>query len=535
MSRHPLIRKVKVMKHTHILIIGSGVAALQLAKRLRSDLHVIILTKSIIYSSNSYLAQGGIAAAIGNNDNSYKHFLDTIEAGRHHNDPEAVLKMTDEAPSLISSLYHSGCAFDTDSDGKLLLGMEGAHSERRIVHGGGDATGKNIMEFLLAEMGDNVTLVENIFVYDILTDQAGRCIGAKGKLHDGKIKYYYADHVILAAGGCGQLYSYTSNAETITGDGVSIAYRAGAEIADMEFIQFHPTLLYIDGKAKGLISEAVRGEGAKLVTKAGKAIMEGVHPLKDLAPRHIVSQTIYDYIKSNQQVFLDIRNIEHFAERFPTITSLCCQNGIDLEQGLLPVVPGSHFSMGGVKTDLYGRTNISCLYAVGEVACTGVHGANRLASNSLLEGMVYGQRLADLLNSEHLNTTSNFKPKPFHPVEKSFSYRLKAPDPAVLKVKMMDNTGIVRSESGLASQKSWLESFDVDQWTSANLDGETVSNISKGFMLIAAWLITKSALQRVESRGGHFRMDHPFEADNWKQKTIVFKRNEKEVSNYEFI
>ncbi|EIJ79022.1 L-aspartate oxidase [Bacillus methanolicus PB1] len=512
------------MSFSDVIIIGSGVAALQLARNLRSEINVRIITKSHVRNGNSYLAQGGVAAALGEKDSPYQHYVDTIKAGRYHNDQEAVFKMTSEAPKLIQNLYASGCSFDKNERAELLLGMEGAHSEKRIVHGGGDATGSRIIDFLLSQLKKNVSITENVFVYDLLIDkQSKRCIGVKGKDKHGNIEYFYADRVVIATGGCGQLYSFTSNAETVTGDGLALAYRAGAELVDMEFVQFHPTLLFKDGKTRGLISEAVRGEGARLVTKDGIPFMDDVHPLKDLAPRHVVSQTIYDYLKKGEQIFLDIRMISHFRSRFPTITSLCERNGVSIEDGLLPVAPGSHFLMGGIKSDLYGRTSVNGLYAIGEAACTGIHGANRLASNSLLEGLVYGERLARLLNSDKsAKINSQLIPREF---KSNFAPGLNLPQIQEMQTRMMDNAGIVRTKETLSEQKRWLESFDVHNWSYANLDKLPPEEIMKVFMLITSWLITDSALKRTESRGGHFRSDYPYEDDlTWKGIQIIQRR-----------
>ncbi|MBS4210277.1 L-aspartate oxidase [Bacillus sp. FJAT-50079] len=504
------------MKYSNVIIIGSGIAALQLARKLRDDLNVMIITKSSQLNSNSYLAQGGIAAAIGMNDHPEKHFIDTLEAGRYHNHPGVVRALTEAAPNLISDLVHHGCVFDKDEYGELALGMEGAHSEKRIIHGGGDATGKTIIDFMVAQ-NNNIKTIENVYVFELLLDSAGeRCIGVKGKMPDGKIETYFADHIVLATGGCGQLYRYTSNAEPVIGDGIALAYQAGAEISDMEFIQFHPTLLYVNGKTRGLISEAVRGEGGRLVTEEGKLIMEHVHPLADLAPRHIVSQTIYDYLKRGKQIFLDISNVKYFSKRFPTIASNCKNNGIDLKKNKIPVVPGSHFLMGGIKTDLFGRSSLKGLYAIGEVACTGVHGANRLASNSLLEGLFFGQMLA-----EHLNKQSKEKINFDVFSRKKATVQKNLPSIQDIQHLMMERVGIVRSQEGLLRQKQWLKSFSIENVDLAELPHE---NISQVFMLITASLITDAALERTESRGGHFRQDYPCENDHlWLRKEINLK------------
>lgn len=525
------------MKIANVLIVGSGIAALQLAATLRNDLNVMVLTKGSLTNGNSHMAQGGVAAALSAKDTPKLHYLDTLEAGRNHNDSEAVLQLTKEAPELINELLNNGCPFDLNEKREFKLGMEGAHSEKRIVHSGGDATGKAIVNFLVSKLGSNILVQDHAFVYELIVNDDGRCIGVKGKLPDGTTEVFYAEHIVLATGGCGQLYTFTSNAETVTGDGLALAYLAGAELVDMEFIQFHPTLLYVDGQTKGLISEAVRGEGARLVTEDGELIMEDVHPLKDLAPRHIVSQTIYEYLKAGKQIYLDISSIENFSKRFPTVSAICREAGVQLEVGKLPVAPGSHFLMGGVKTDSMGQTNIKGLYAIGEVACTGVHGANRLASNSLLEGMVYGRRLGNWINEQRSSTDllffeSNDRQPPSLLKEK----KLTLPEHHVLQQTMMDRTGIIRNNAALLMQKTWLESYQLEDWLNENLERYSTEELTKVFMLITAWLTTDAALARTESRGGHFRADYPNEDNtNWLKKQILYKRNPKKDDRSEQI
>lgn len=518
------------MKQADVIIIGSGIAALQLATKLTKSLNVILLTKRDITMGNSYMAQGGVAAALSLGDDPYLHYLDTLEAGAHHNNAEAVLEMTKGAPELIKGLWQAGCSFDEDEHGKLLLGMEGAHSMNRIVHSGGDATGKHMVDFLLGNVEENISVEQSVFVYELILN-GNRCIGVKAKLPDGTNEVYCAGHVVLATGGCGQVYSFTSNADSATGDGMALAYRAGAELADMEFVQFHPTLLFVDGKTRGLVSEAVRGEGAILVTAEGKRIMEGIHPLLDLAPRHIVSQTIYDYSKKGTRIFLDISAIANFSARFPTITQLCTEHGVKVEKGLIPVVPGSHFIMGGVKTDLNGRTSIHGLYAIGEVAYTGIHGANRLASNSLLEGMFVGGNLADWLNT--YGAANSFTEIP--DVQSQYYSMPDLPDIQELKNRMMDLTGIVRTKESLSAQKEWLGQLGLHEWLDASLDHLTAAEINKLFMYITACMITDSALERTESRGGHYRDDFPHEDNyNWMKRQIIHKRKTVKDGKHEF-
>ncbi len=521
------------MEENDVLIIGSGVAALQLAVLLRRDYNVKIITKSHIRHANSYLAQGGIAAAVGIGDDPSKHFADTLEAGRFHNHEPTVREILSEAPALIGDLSKHGNIFDRGPDGNLLLGLEGAHREKRIVHCRGDATGKHVMEHLIGLLAENVQIDENVLAYELIMDRGqNRCIGVKAKNQDGAIRCYYGKYVILATGGCGQLYPFTSNAPTVTGDGIAMAYLAGAEIADMEFIQFHPTLLYKDGETKGLISEAVRGEGAVLIAEDGTPIMEGVHPLKDLAPRHVVSHTMFQYIENGHEVFLDIRPIEHFESRFPSITSLCRKSGIDLSAGRIPVAPGCHFLMGGIKTDFLGRTSINGLFAIGETACTGLHGANRLASNSLLEGLYQGKKLSQWINSNfEKRSVAQRSPRPLPSMGEK---KVPLPDVRVLKNAMMERVGIVRSKALLEEQKKWLHRLNVHDWT--ELDCYSIPDITKIFMYINACLITEAALRRTESRGGHYRSDFPFEDDeNWQKKIIVQKREGGASVHYEHV
>jgi L-aspartate oxidase len=518
------------MTYDDVLIVGSGVAALQLATFLNKNVNVRILTKSKVRNANSYLAQGGIAAAIGKQDHPSKHFMDTLKAGRFHNNVESVRKIVDEAPALIREIFKNGPVFDRDSNGEMLLGMEGAHSEKRIVHSGGDATGKNVVEYLISQLKDNVQLEEEVFAYGLIVKD-NRCIGVKTKKPNGEIHIYYGNYIVLATGGCGQLYTYTSNADTVTGDGIAMAYLAGAEVADMEFNQFHPTLLYSNGETKGLVSEAVRGEGGILVTEDGTPIMEGVHPLKDLAPRHVVSQKIYEFVSKGIGIYLDIHSIPNFSERFPSITEICKENGVDLSMGRIPVVPGSHFLMGGIKTDLIGRTTVDGLFAIGEASCTGLHGANRLASNSLLEGLYQGKMLSEWLNQARM------KPLAVEPIKLPNKISMKQgnlPEKSILQHEMMGHVGIVRNKELLKEQKNWLAQFKVNEIE--ELDAYSINDIERIFMVMVAELITVSALKRTESRGGHYRSDYPEEDDrNWLHQTITHIYKGEEGQSHEQI
>lgn len=513
------------MGYSDVIVIGSGIAALQTALEASKHKNVIIFTKNQLRDSNSYLAQGGIAAAVSAKDTTTKHARDTLLAGRNYNRNAAVSKLVEEAPSAMESLMKSGMEFDRDRYGNLSLGMEGAHSERRILHRHGDATGKYLIEHFISQVKkSSIQVIEGSEVLELVMGQDHSCIGVMVVNPQGQIESYLGEHIVLATGGCGSLYRFTSNSPAVSGDGIAMALKAGARIKDMEFIQFHPTLLYLNGKTRGLVSEAVRGEGATLVTASGKKIMEGIHPLKDLAPRHIVAQTIYAYHQQGEKVYLDISEIHDFKERFPTVSLLCERNGLDIGTGKLPVAPGNHFLMGGIEADHVGRTSVKGLYAVGEVACTGVHGANRLASNSLLEGIVFGKSVgrfiacepARELRKERLRTTGK-------------GYLRQLPSLAELSDKLMESAGIVRNETGLKDLLGWLESFGLRNllYISGSQVNKEQNRVING--LLVAWLIAESALCRRESRGGHFRSDYPVENDkHWLDQSIVIDRNEME-------
>ncbi|WP_332649908.1 L-aspartate oxidase [Lysinibacillus sp. 54212] len=506
---------------TDIVIIGGGIAALEAARNLSRRFHVHIITKSDLTVSSSYKAQGGIAAVISADDDTALHIQDTLKAGEYHHHEGNVKALIENGASVVKELLQEGFQADHNEDGEISLGLEGAHSKHRIVHAGGDATGKNLVDYIAGELPPNVYIHTYEFAYELLLNSAHECCGVRVKTNSGE-KSYFASYVILATGGAGALYECTSNCETSYGDGIALAYLAGASVTDMEFVQFHPSLLYVNG-ARGLVSEAVRGAGGKFVDVNGKPIMDGKHPLGDLAPRHITAYEMYKMRENGQEVFIDISRIKSFEQKFPTIHNLCSQNGVDLSNGRIPIAPGSHFLMGGVITDLYGQTSIPRLFAVGEVACTGVHGANRLASNSLLEGITFGTMMATYL-LENGDNQHNFilRSDIDSPISESLLPKV------LLQKAMLSNAGIVRSKEGL--QKLIVQLPGITSKT-GNLRGYSKERIELYFMNITASLIAHAAQERTESRGAHIRNDYPMKANHWQKRWIVFEQGKMNVRN----
>lgn len=513
---------------TDILIIGSGIASLQAARLLGQYFQVQIVTKSSVKMSSSYRAQGGIAAVTSPEDHTSFHIADTLTAGEHHHENKFVDVLINDGMTIIQQLLLEGLPIDRQENGEPALGLEGAHSHQRIIHAGGDRTGQVLIDYLLQHLSSNVHINSNEMAYDLLLNTDGACIGVLTK-SEKEIKRYFAHHVILASGGAGALYSNTSNFATNTGDGIALAYRAGAAISDMEFMQFHPSLLWCNGEAKGLVSEAVRGAGGIFVNAERQPIMEGVHPLLDLAPRHITAHTLYTKRASGHETFIDISSIQGFEVKFPTITKLCIENGIDIQDGLIPVAPGAHFLMGGVIADDKGRTSISHLYAVGEVACTGVHGANRLASNSLLEGITFGHKMAQFIIKAGCKQT-NFTPAVVNDYQSMPALFTKEN----LQQTMMRSLGIVRDPFDMQLLKEQLPSLqNLRQVKIMDLNQQ---QLELYMMHIVASLMLHAAIMRTETRGAHIRNDKPNSEAKWAQRWIIFQQGQMKVRNslYEY-
>ncbi|MCK0471136.1 L-aspartate oxidase [Halalkalibacter sp. APA_J-10(15)] len=494
-----------------VIIIGSGVAGLMTAHLLADELNVMIITKSNVEISNSSWAQGGMAASLGKDDTWQQHYADTLRAGLNHHDEQHVEHLVKHAPTIVKQLQKLGVTFD-HNESELVLGMEGAHQRRRIVHANGDQTGKALTHALIHAVKGRVQIEEQTHVYSLLKKKE-RVIGVQ--TNKGAI---FAKATVLATGGLGQIYSYSSNVREATGDGYAIAYRAGATLKDMEFIQFHPTLFIHNDQSQGLVSEAVRGEGGRLINQAGEFIMAH-HPERELAPRDVVSRAIYRMIEQGENVYLDCRSIANIKVRFPGLAKRAGKVGVDLTTTPIQVAPGAHFCSGGVEVDLYGKTTVAGLYAVGEVACTGVHGANRLASNSLLEGFVFAQKLSEAVKEEvqTVKLVSILISRNHRQVSDQL------PEKEEIQQKMMKHAGIERTAIGLLTLKNWLDRFK-EKFLEVGYEDE--ERIERKNMLLTASLIVHAALQRTESRGGHYRSDFPNQKDYWLKRYVKHDLNE---------
>ncbi|NIP30768.1 MAG: L-aspartate oxidase [Candidatus Dadabacteria bacterium] len=497
------------------LIIGSGLAGLYSALYASKYGKCIVVTKQTLNQSNSFWAQGGIAAAIDPEDSPVFHKEDTINAGRGLCNIKAVEILVKEGKERVIDLINLGMKFDSDSEG-LLLGLEGGHSKRRVLHAGGNSTGREMVEFLISAVSKNpsIQILELTTITDLVSDGSS-CFGAWG-FNQNNNNYIRVNSrsTILATGGASALYKRTTNPEGATGEGISLAYRAGAEISDMEFIQFHPTAFYVDQGESFLITEAVRGEGAHLINTDGKRFMKNYHPREELAPRDVVSKAIYNEIKRSGKdyVYLSLSHLNRkfIRDRFSNIYSHCLKYNYDLTRDLIPVAPAAHYTIGGVRTGLMGNTNIKGLYTCGEVSNTGVHGANRLASNSLLECIVFAKRAVDGALDNFINDKFKAEFNGFPIAETDSNDQVKY---NLLKEEILNSTtynlGIIRDGKLINKFISRLNELEID---CDKLSGWFRFKISS--MIDVCTLMSLASLNRKESRGAHVREDFSEEDEN---------------------
>ena len=511
------------------IVIGSGIAGLFTALLASKHGKVLLLTKAALEESNTRYAQGGIAAAMSPADSPRLHYEDTIAAGAGLCDERAVEVLTREAPGRIRDLLSLNVPFDR-AEGELALGLEGAHRVRRVLHAGGDATGFHIEQTLCRALGEaGVEVIERCFVTEIVIDN-GRAVGVRTLTNQGpgvsesRQTLHHGRHIVLASGGAGQLFAHTTNPSVATGDGLALAYRAGAELADVEFYQFHPTALAIPRFPTFLISEAVRGEGAYLRGVDGERFMLEVHPQGELAPRDVVARAISSQMlqSGTTHVFLDLSHLPHemVRKRFPTIYAYCAKAGLDMAVDPLPVAPAAHYFMGGVRTNLWGETSVAGLYACGEVACTGVHGANRLASNSLLEGLVFGARIVERSIRAAAHEPARTDANAVRISETAAVRGTKEPIEQLsltsLQTLMWNHVGLVRDEAGLSAARAELE-----LWQSDLPEPHTPAEYELDNMVLIGKLMATAALERRESRGGHWRKDFPDSDPLWQRHVVL--------------
>ena len=536
---------MKYSKYSTI-IVGSGIAGLYAALKIEQQAKlpdgIMLITKSKLGESNSKYAQGGMVAVLKENkcDSTESHISDTIKAGAGLSEFNTVKFISENSDKVVKDLLNFGVEFDRDKDGNLCFTKEAAHSVRRILHSGGDATGKMIEKSLVEQVqnNNNIDVYEEGTVVELLINSNGECRGVLVFNNmTGEYETVYSPAVILATGGIGQLYKYTTNPEGATGDGLAIAYNAGAVMQDMEFVQFHPTALAFDDDVnRFLISEAVRGEGAKLVDADGMEFMAKYDERKELAPRDIVTRANYNEMMRNHlaNVYLNASCIDKakLAERFPTISKKCLEHGIDISKDFIPVAPAAHYFMGGIRTDVEGRTSINRLFAIGEVSSTGLHGGNRLASNSLLECVVCAYEVADFLKTQNLDAPKSIDAN-IKSIIDQYSEEDEDVEPidtdvfkAELKDIMWNYCGILRDEKSLMTALEKLD--ELKSKFPRTRKCQTKAEYEFKNMLTVARMIVVSALGRKESRGAHYRLDYLKTSEECTHSHITKKEGEPE-------
>src|SRR5947209_6594513 len=498
------------------VVVGAGVAGLRAAIEIAPHATVLVISKQELTESNTQYAQGGVAVALSDDDEVELHLHDTITAGDGLVNERAAEVLVTDGPERIQELIEWGTKFDREGT-RLTFTREAAHSRSRVLHAQGDSTGKEMGRALAAKARTlpNITVAEHAFTIDLIVNSTGACCGIE-LLVAGERRRVFSRAVLVASGGAGQIYSDTTNPSVATGDGVAMAYRAGAELSDLEFFQFHPTALSVPAAPRFLLSEALRGEGALLLNPAHQRFMKQYDFRAELAPRDVVARAITQEISASGEpdatCFLDLRHLqaEHVRERFPRIASTCDTYGLDIATDLIPVRPAAHYWMGGVRTDLYGRTNLPNLFAAGECACTGVHGANRLASNSLLEGLVFGARAGRaMLASEWSESVPQESRRKYASLQTNASREQ-------LQSVMWNEAAVIRSRASLEAARDALASLSAK--TSAPTDRESFEFRN---LLDVSQLLVASALAREESRGAHFRSDFPEHDDVHFQKHSI--------------